>query len=244
MFPFRQGQFHIPDAVKNAHTEYQREKQYHYQQHRKLASRLHIDKASVEGRQEFLEEIPTIFLPCFKEEYPPCRHDVCENEEIQAMWNEYRNKRKHPDPREAHAMGCTWAETLVLDEEKLQKVVGEDESVIICNSKTGDIAGVVIRNASGDPGVLKWVTEIIQKNVGWRRNVRVCILHHPHEKINIDHFHCRKQTLAIYVKLVILLGQEVNQNLTGPATWSGRYLKRTSMSSITSQVQLLHCSRT
>ena len=63
-------------------------------------------------------------------------------------------------------MGGSWPQTIVLDQTKLQKVVEVDESAIIYDSKTGEIAGVVLRNVCGDPGVLEWVTSIIQENVG------------------------------------------------------------------------------
>jgi len=63
----------------------------------------------------------------------------------------------------------------VLDKAKLQKVVEAEESAIIHDSKTGEVIAVVLRCVCGDPGILEWVTSIIQENVGWRRNVRVCV---------------------------------------------------------------------
>ena len=104
--------------------------------------------------------------------------DVCETEEIQTLWTEYRSGRRHPDPREARAHGGTWPSTIIIDEARLQKVVGVDESVIFTDAKTGDIIAVVLRDVCGDAGVLEWVTGIIQENVGWRRNVRVSELHY------------------------------------------------------------------
>lgn len=171
---FRQKRFSLPDPVQEACAKFKASREHRYHQHRKFARRIHIDRASVNKREEFLQTIPTISLPQLVNEYPPHHHDVCETKEIETIWTNYRNGRKHPDPREARAMDGTWAPTLILDETRLQKVVEEDESVIIHDSETGKVVGVVIRNVCGDPGVLAWVTSVIQENVGWRRNVRVC----------------------------------------------------------------------
>lgn len=174
---FRQTRFQIPEPVRDAYSDFKKVQKLNYHKHRNFAHRLRIDTAAFKEREKFLENIPTIFLRRLKTEYPPRRRDVCETEEIARIWNEYRANRKHPDPREARSMGGTWAETIVLNEAKLQRVIEVDESVIIRDMKTREIIGVVIRGACGDPGVLEWVTDIIHDNVGWRRNVRVRVSH-------------------------------------------------------------------
>lgn len=139
--PFRQKQFCIPTNVQNAYEKFQKGRKHHHHKHQKFARWLHIDRALVKEREAFLQQIPTIHLLWPKAKYPPRRTDVCETEEIKAIWDKYHSGWEHPDPREVHAMGGTWVPTVVLDETKLQKVVEEGKSVIICNSKTGEIAG-------------------------------------------------------------------------------------------------------
>ena len=171
----RQKRYQIPDHVRAACSEFQKARSLHRRQHRQLARQLRIEKASISTRDGYLSTVPTLALTRLQEEYPPHRHDVCETEEILTIWADYRSTKKHPDKREARANGGSWPETTILDKTKLQKVVEADESAIIHDSKTGEVIAVVLRDVCGDPGILEWVTSIIQENVGWRRNVRVCV---------------------------------------------------------------------
>ena len=70
---------------------------------------------------------------------------------------------------------------MILNEAELQHMVEVGESAIFRDSETEEIVAVVLRDVCGDPGVLKWITEVARENVGWRRNVRVrnlCFLIH------------------------------------------------------------------
>jgi hypothetical protein len=147
-----------------------------YQQHRQFAQRLRIDKASVKTREDYLSAIPTISLPRLNTEYPPQHLDVCETEDIQTLWQQYRHGMKHPDKREARSHGGSWPSMMILNEAELQKVVEVDESAVFRDSGTEEIVAVVLRDVCGDPGILEWITNVIHENVGWRRNVRVCTL--------------------------------------------------------------------
>lgn len=170
----RQKKFRIPANVHGAYSKCQKAKKALYHQHRQFATRLRVDAASIHTRDDYVATIPSTTLSQLTAEYPPHRRDVCETEEIKTVWTEYRHGRPHPDRREAKANGGSWPSMVILDETKLQKVVGEDESIIIYDSETQEVVAVVLRDVCGDPGVLEWVTGVIQENVGWRRNVRVC----------------------------------------------------------------------
>lgn len=171
--PPRQKRFAFPDVVKQAHRNYQTQKKRYRQEHRKFASRLRIDTASKSQSNIYVGAVPTRELPRLGAEYPPSHLDICETEDIETLWTDYRKEKRHPDLREAKVNGGSWPETMILDEKQLQLVVEPDQSIIVYDSDSGEIVAVVLRNTCGDPGVLEWVSGVIEENVGLRRNVRV-----------------------------------------------------------------------
>lgn len=117
-----------------------------------------------------LAGIPTIILKSRKKPYPPPRHDIYETNGAKKVWEGYRKATPYPDRRD----GKTWKPLLKLEPGSLQYVVGEDESAIFRDKKTGKIVGMVIRNFSrGNQHLLDSMNGVIEENTGERRSVRV-----------------------------------------------------------------------
>ena len=127
-------------------------------------------------RHSRLEGVQTIHLPRLPEPYPPAQQDIYETEKIAKIWKDYREMKKHPDPRSG--LGG-WPELEKLDPSKLTHTIAADESIIIRDRDSGTIAVVVLRNFSGNQDVLDWVNSIVDENVGLRRGIRVCVLVTP-----------------------------------------------------------------
>lgn len=127
----------------------------------------HLRRANLQ--QKYLAKLET--------PYPPKDAAICENNAIERMWGEYRAKTPHPDTRKDRPPP-QWPKLVVLDKEKLQYTVGATESVLIRDaSDTSKIVAVVIQDFCPVEGVINWVNSVIDKNVGERRNIRVCALY-------------------------------------------------------------------
>ena len=117
-----------------------------------------------------LADVPTVSLPRMEEEYPPSGHDIYETDAAHAIWEEHRKTTPYPDPRG----GRTWKPFHKLDPDRLQYTVHKDESVIIKDSKSGEIVCVIIRNFSNNKvELLEWINGVIIENNEARKSVRV-----------------------------------------------------------------------
>jgi hypothetical protein len=122
-----------------------------------------------------LAGIPTIRLKALLVEYPPSGHDIYETIEAQKIWAEHRKTAVFPDKR------GSWKPMHELDPALLQHVVRGDQSIIIRDSKTDELIGLVIRDfTSGCTHLLDWINEIIMENNDVRKSVRVGTFPHPH----------------------------------------------------------------
>jgi hypothetical protein len=89
---------------------------------------------------------------------------------VKKVWEEYCKVALYPDRRG----GRTWKPLLKLDPGFLQHIVGEDESAIFRDKKTGKIVGMVIQNFScGNQCLLDWMNGVIEENTGEHRSVQV-----------------------------------------------------------------------
>lgn len=123
---------------------------------------------SPKARGQKLAGIPTVNLPKLQEEYPPAGKDIYESEAIHQIWKNYRKTKPYPDSR------GDWKPYYKLDPTRLQYTVEEDKSVIIRDSKSGEIVCMVIQNFSNNEGgILEWVNGVIKKNTEVRKSVRV-----------------------------------------------------------------------
>jgi hypothetical protein len=117
-----------------------------------------------------LANVSTIEISELEEAYPPSGHDIYETLAAKHIWEKYQKTTPYPDPRE----GRTWKPFHELDPRKLQYVVQENESIVIRDSATRELIGVVIRNFSNNNRrVLEWINGIIMENNDLRRSVRV-----------------------------------------------------------------------
>ena len=119
-----------------------------------------------------LAAIPTIHLAKTKTAYPPRGHDIYETAGARQIWEDFQARTLYPDRRG----GKTWKPLHELDPNRLQHTVGVEESVIIRDTRTDEIIGVVIRDFSNNnQQLLDWINGIIEEGTGSRRSVRVGI---------------------------------------------------------------------
>lgn len=115
-----------------------------------------------------LAGVRTVWLDHLEEEYPPRGHDIYETGEAQEIWAKHRKTASFPDKR------GTWKPFHELDPARLQHVVQGDESVILRDSKTDELVGLVIRRFTGhNAKLLDWINGIIFENNTVRKSVRV-----------------------------------------------------------------------
>jgi hypothetical protein len=117
-----------------------------------------------------LANIPTIKISELEKVYPPSGHDIYETLATKYIWEKYQKTTPYPDPRE----GRTWKPFHEFNPRKLQYVVQENKSVVIHNSATRELIGVVIWNFSNNNRrVLEWINGIIMENNDLWRSVWV-----------------------------------------------------------------------
>ena len=162
----------IPTNIAIATNNLWQHRMHRQQWHKQLTESLGLTPKT---KFSWLKGVPVVELPKLENPYPPPGKDIFVIEEITSIWRSYCAWKKHPDDR-GKSKG-KWPELEKLDETKLSRTVGPDESIIIRDKDTGRIALVVLRNFSGgNDEVLDWGVSIVDENVGLRRGIWVCLL--------------------------------------------------------------------
>ena len=112
-------------------------------------------------RQARIKNVCEVYCPRLATPYPPPERDIYETEEIGAIWREHRAGKEHPEMEK-------------LDKEKLALIVEPDQSIIVRDADTKELAAVILRGFCRNDEVLEWITSVVDENVGLRRDIRVC----------------------------------------------------------------------
>ena len=113
--------------------------------------------------------IEKVTMQRLKAAYPLRGKWICESEEIHDLWHYHLCY----DPKADNCL--PQHEPMVIDEAKLKKTIGAEESCIIRDEKTDGIVLIVIHYFVTDPELLPWMDEIIGEATSTRRYIHVSI---------------------------------------------------------------------
>lgn len=100
-------------------------------------------------------------------QYPPHGHHIFESAAIGDEWRMELMEGKMADKRQKrHPMH-------LLETEKLQLDIPQDQSAVLVDEATGRLVGYVIRDFGSDPQLLIWAEKIALRATEWQTSVRV-----------------------------------------------------------------------
>lgn len=138
-----------------------------FQVYKKSLMRQLLLTASDDTRLQFVAGIPSISLKRLTQAYPPKGWWWFETEKIQRKWSSLLIHGKQADSRKKrHPL-------LKVEQDKLQHIVRADESVLIRDEATGELALMVVRNFCPNEDVLDWADARVREIVAYKRSIRV-----------------------------------------------------------------------
>lgn len=147
------------------------EKRYHRRQL--------LKEAKLQQQPTFSTNIKTIFLPKLKSSYSPLGYWVADNKTILQGWEKYLQTYELADQRHKRYP------TMLVDEQQLQLDIKPTESIIIRDSNTKEVVGVVIRDCSRNKELVEWAGEVVLKSTKYTKSIRV-------SKFSMNNFYTNK----------------------------------------------------
>lgn len=150
------------------------EKKYH--------RRCLLKEAELQLQPTTSTNIQTIYLPKLKSAYPPLGYWVADNNTILQEWEKHLQIYDLADQRHKRYT------TMLVDTLQLQLDIKPTESIIIRDSDTKEVVGVVIRKFGGNKELVEWAGEVTLKSTKYTKSVRV-------SKIVFDFYNTNKKIL-------------------------------------------------